>query len=104
MHILLPSLFFLKNSFDKSFNGRNPCLSDPKFTNAASRLDSILETVALNILPFNRVLSLSSVSKSYNFAPSTKATLNSFPYDEFINILFIFFPNMGKTSVSMLKL
>ena len=65
--------FFSKKSLDRSFNGRNPCLSDPKLTNAASRLVSILETVALNILPFRRTLSGDSVSKSYSFAPSTRA-------------------------------
>ena len=65
--------------FDRSFRGKNPCLSDPKFTNAASRLDSILDTVALNILPFSKVFSGDSVSKSYNFAPSTRATRSSSP-------------------------
>ena len=79
MHSFLPSEFFLKKSLDKSFNGRKPCLSEPKLTKAASRLDSTLETVALNILPLSNTLSGDSVSKSYNLAPSTKATRSSSP-------------------------
>ena len=79
VHSVLPLAFFLKNSFDRSFRGKKPCLSDPKFTKAASRLDSILDTVALNILPFNKTLSGDSVSRSYSFAPSTSATRSSSP-------------------------
>ena len=86
-----PFLSFLKCSPERSFNGRKPCLSDPKLTNAASRLDSIRETVALNILPFRSVFSDDSVSKSNNLAPSTRATRSSSPYDELISILFIIF-------------
>ena len=89
MQVDFPSEFLLKYSFERSFNGKKPCLSDPKLTKAASRLDSTLETVALNILPFKSTLSGDSVSKSYNLAPSTSATLSSSLYDELIKILFI---------------
>ena len=51
VHFLFPPESLSKNSFDNSFKGRNPCLSLPKLTKAASRLVSTLETVALNILP-----------------------------------------------------
>ena len=91
MHFLLPSLSFSKYSEVSSLSGRNPCLSDPKYTNAASKLVSTLETLALKILPLSRFLSLVSLSKSYNLAPSTNATRISSVNDLLINILFIFF-------------
>ena len=91
MHFLFPSAPFVKYSLDNSFKGRKPCLSFPKFIKAASRLDSTLETVALNILPLSSACALNSLSKSNNLAPSTKATRSSSEYEQLIRILFIIF-------------
>ena len=94
----------MKYSLESSFSGKKPCLSLPKLTKAASKLDSTLETVALNILPLRSACALNSLSKSNNFAPSTRATRSSSEYEQLIRILFIFFSNIEKeNSNSALK-
>ena len=98
MHFLLPSASLVKYSFDSSLRGKKPCLSLPKLINAASKLVSTLETVALNILPFRSDCALNSLSKSNSLAPSTNATRSSSEYEQLIKILFIFFSNTEKVN------